>query len=372
MVANVEAMFGGEQAKSIDTGNLQYIESASIKSSTGGDIETVYVANGQMVSKGAKLIKLNNEDLVVSTETSGLKLQSLNDQLAYQQKQLSDYKIYAPIDGTLTLNADVKPGDAVKAGAALGSVADYTQMSFDIPIDELDIAKVQVGQNALVTVDALPETTAKPLAGTVTKVAVSGTSTNGVTTYPVTIQLGQNNQLKGGMNANAQIMISSKQNVLYVPIQAVQTRGSRSFVFVPGSNNQGAQAGSQANGTQSQNSNNAQQRNNSSGQNGNYANRRSNGQNGASGFASRLSPELQKYYANAVMKPVEIGIHNDEYIEIVSGLNEGDTVILPPLAASSSTSQQTGNNAMGGVRFPMGGGNGGNSSFGGSSSRRTQ
>lgn len=64
------------------------------------------------------------------------------------------------------------------------------------------------------------------------------------------------------------------------------------------------------------------------------------------------------YYKGAVLRPVEVGINNDSYIEIVSGLNEGDIVVLPPLSTGSTSTQTTsqqGFNIMGGFGGPGGG-----------------
>ena len=62
-------------------------------------------------------------------------------------------------------------------------------MEFDVLVDELDIAKVKVGQKVNVTVDALQQTSTIPLKGVVKVIAVKGTSTNGVTTYPITVSI---------------------------------------------------------------------------------------------------------------------------------------------------------------------------------------
>lgn len=60
----------------------------------------------------------------------------------------------------------------------------------------------------------------------------------------------------------------------------------------------------------------------------------------------------QEYYANTVMKEVELGINNDEYVEIKSGLSEGSTVVLPPLVTNSSSNSKTNTQQSGG--FNMG------------------
>lgn len=314
MVANVEMNIEGNTIKSKGSSTLSYVKSVTVKSESGGIVDHIDVENGQNVKKGDVLTELQNDDLQLTTETNDLKLQALQIQLEIAKEKLLDYKIYSPIDGTFTLN-DVEQGNSIKQGDILGSVANYDTMEFSIDIDELDIAKIQVGQTANVSIDALTETTDAPLKGTVSKIAVEGTSSDGVSTYPVTIQLEQNAALKGGMNANAEIVVNQRTNVLYVPVEAVQKKDGKSYVMVANNNEKVA------------------------------------GQNSS----------------GSVMKFVTVGISTDQYTEITSGLSEGDAVITTS-ASSSDTTQQ---NGMPGMGMPMDGGGppaGGPPSGGGNSS----
>jgi len=231
MVANAEIDIDGTVIVSKDSNTLSYLRSLTVKAPSGGTIGRLNADNGKNIKKGDILAELNNEDLELTIETNRLKLEDLNSELQTAEEKLMDYKVYAPFDGTLTLN-DVEQGNSIKQGDIIGSVANYDTMEFNINVDELDIAKIQAGQNAKVTIDALPETTEKPLNGAVTKIAVEGTSSNGVSTYPVTVQIEENSALKGSMNANAEIIVNHKTNVLYVPVDAVQKRNGKSFVNV--------------------------------------------------------------------------------------------------------------------------------------------
>ena len=86
-----------------------------------------------------------------------------------------------------------------------------------------------------ITVDALPATSKTPVTGEVAKIAVTGTSESGVTTFIVTVKVNDNlDKLKGGMNANGEIEVSNKENILYVPIEAITTINGKSFVYLKG------------------------------------------------------------------------------------------------------------------------------------------
>lgn len=344
MIASTEITVSGKTIKSIGNSTLSYVESTSAKAELSGAIEGLDVVLGQYVNKGDVLATITNDNLSIELETSNLNIEEMENQLEYLYEKLSHFKIYSNIDGTLSLK-DLKVGDAVKSGQTVFTVSNYDLMEFQIPIDELDIAKIQVGQNVNITVDALEETQQKPLTGVVTQIAMEGNPGNGVTTYPVTIQLTEaNSQLKVGMNVNGEIIVNEKKDVLYVPIEAVQKLGDRNIVYVktaesfgrpqevqnrkPNFGEQKAPEGESAAVRQwpnaDQNTNMRQPSDN------NNANTNSD---------RRMRNQVNDYYAGAVPKAVEIGINNDEYIEIVSGLNERDIVILPQLASNSNNNQ---------------------------------
>jgi HlyD family secretion protein len=396
MKANAEIVTGSGVLSSVDVGTLAYVNNTVLKSDAGGTVKNVKVMENQFVNAGDVLMELQNDDLQLTLDTQDLKIKGLQAQLETAQNQLTYYKIVAPFDGTI-ITQDIKAGDNVKPATVLAILADMGHMEFSVPIDELDIAKIQVGQRVDITVDALPDTSTKPLTGQVTKTAMEGTSQGGVTTYPVTISINETDKLKAGMNANAEIFISEKKGVLMVPLEAVQKMGNRSLVWVKGikqgtgnsgltqgSGNganaagnrrsfnragAGAQSGNQASGAQN---NNAAQ----GAQNGNAAQNAQSGntQQGAQSGNAQLRTAAQNarralavnpYYANAGIVPVETGINNDTYIEVISGLKEGDTVILPPATASSGQSTTQNENAgFGGMgmmgRITTGGGGGGN------------
>jgi HlyD family secretion protein len=347
LIANAEIDVKGDKIISTGSGTMSYLSSAVIRSESGGVIEKINVIEGQLVSKGMVLAELQNDDLMISKETTALKIEDLNNQLDSAKKQLAYYKVSAPIDGVLNLQS-LKVSDAVKQSQLISSVTDYGKMEFEIPIDELDIAKIQIGQQVNVSIDALTETTQRPLKGIVSKIAVEGTSSNGVTTYPVTIQINDTQNVKSGMNANAEILVSTKSNALYLPVQAVQKRGNRSIVMVKGA------AGNQ-------NWKNSGTSNNTSNNQGNQKSNTTRSANGSNSNA--MNVQMQKYYAGTMPKQVKTGINNEAFIEIVSGLNEGDVVILPPVSSSQSGTQAGQSFGQGGgLRIPMGGGGG---NFGG-------
>ncbi len=95
---------------------------------------------------------------------------------------------------------------------------------------ETDATKIQLGQNAIVTFTALPDATVQ---GLVTQVATTATTSGGVVSFPVTIQLNQPvTGLKPGMSASAEVVVDEVDHTLYVPASAISGTGSTARVSV--------------------------------------------------------------------------------------------------------------------------------------------
>jgi len=333
---SVKAYDTGRDELHIIDGSISGISTPSYTTSDGAEVYNVGViienssslAEGMVGSvecniDGVILAELNNEDLQLTIQTNDLKLEDLHSQLQTAEEKLLDYKIYAPFDGTFTLN-DIEQGNSIKQGDILGSVANYDTMEFYIDVDELDIAKIQVGQDAKITIDAITETNDSPLKGAVTKIAVEGSSSNGVSTYPVTVQIEENPALKGGMNANAEIVVNQKTDVLYVPVDAVQKRNGKSFVSVVSG---AGRVGRNSNG----------------------------GANSASNSEGTAEVKKQENTEQTIeMREVQTGISTEDYIEIVSGLKEGEAVVVTSVSSSGNNRQ---NSMMIMGAPPTGGGN---------------
>ncbi|WP_244648353.1 HlyD family efflux transporter periplasmic adaptor subunit [Ruminiclostridium herbifermentans] len=224
----------GTEIVSQDIGKFAYENKKTVQAGISGEFSAVNIKENQYVNKGDVLITINNDDLQITSKTNELKMQDLQNQLAAAKKNLEDYKVYAPFDGTIS-SVSAEQGDSLQRGAALLSIRDFNQMQFTISVDELDISKVKVGQDVSVTVDALSETLTKPRSGKVIYKAMEGTSSNGVATYDVTIKINETENLLAGMNANARIIIDKAENALLLPIEAVTKIGNRAFVWVKGS-----------------------------------------------------------------------------------------------------------------------------------------
>lgn len=223
------------------SGTFQAGHSQTVTAQASGDVTRVNVSVGSKVSAGQALVTLGGASVSTSRTNQSLALEG--DQLAIQRAQddLSNYTILAPISGTV-VEKKFKAGDKIEsealsaAGGTLATLYDMSTMTFTMAVNELDINKVAVGQKVIITAGALD---GQSFTGVVDKVNINGTTTNGFTTYPVTVRLDQDGDtlvqqgLKPGMNISAQIIGQSVEQALSIPVQAV-TRGNTVLVALPG------------------------------------------------------------------------------------------------------------------------------------------
>ena len=133
--------------------------------------------------------------------------------------------IVAPCDGVIA-TIDVEKGDSVEDGTQLMSLVESgAGFELVLSIDELDIPMVELGQSVTVIPDALGDV---QLTGVVQKIAPLGNTETAVTTYDVYVQLNGDvdERIKGGMNVTGEILVSSVQDALLIPSEALIADGS--------------------------------------------------------------------------------------------------------------------------------------------------
>lgn len=229
--AKGEIMVNGTRQISTEASTFTSVTSNTVRAKSMGTVEKLNVYEGKHVNVGDVIAVLNNEDLNTSLKNANLSLQSLTTQYASIQDQLDYYVIKAPMSGTIT-NQTMKVGDMIAAGMSVATIANQDVFEFQIPIDELDIAKLNENEEVRVSIDALAETEKEPLMGKITKLPLEGVATAGVTEYYVTIQIPGDERIRIAMNATAKIVTSSHKDVLMVPVDAVTKENEASYVTI--------------------------------------------------------------------------------------------------------------------------------------------
>ena len=201
--------------------------------------------NGHVTSlENAESTITNDTSTVAEDNASLAKLQAGIDPLDLQSAQLSvtqqqnavqdakndlaNYYVYAQFDGTIaTLTANV--GDTASSGSSIGTLITNDDVA-TITLNEVDATKVQVGQRATMTFDAIDGLT---LTGKVASVDTVGTVSQGVVNYTVTISFDSTDpRVKPGMSVDASIITDTAQDVLIVPSSAIKTANGTSYVQI--------------------------------------------------------------------------------------------------------------------------------------------
>ena len=268
---------------SIGSATFAYQAERTLTAQAAGTVTSINVQEGSEVAKDDIILGLSGDDLTESIQSASESLRSAEISMQNLQDAMNNYTITAPISGTI-IEKDAKVGDAVKAGDTLCIVYDLSYLEMNINVDELQISSISVGQQVQITADAVPD---KTYVGTVTRVSMKGASNGGTTTYPVSIRIDDTDGLRPGMNANAEIVVAEANNALVVPNAAV-VRGS--YVLVTKDSPSAANADT-----------------------------------------AMEAPE------GFVYVPVKTGVSDDDYTQIVSGIQEGDTIGYDPSSVSSDS-----------------------------------
>ena len=206
----------------------------------------------------------------------------------------------APFDG-IVIAVNIEEERQVNANTEAIEIADPSIVEVSGSVDEIDVLFLQIGAQAFVSLEALG---AEPLPGTVSSIASTGTSQQGIVTYPVTIRVdsSESGQLPEGLSATAQVIIREQTDSVLVPLQAL--------------------------------------------------------------YGSVQTPTVRVVSGNDIVeRQVTLGISDDFWVVVEDGLNEGETISMEVIGSSTTgfggigaTFRAVG--GFGGGRGPGGGGGG--------------
>ncbi len=258
---------------------------AGYTSRNNSHVSSLYLARQSIISAQKAI---DDDEYTIAEKTKSLEnliaapdeLDLRSAKLAVEQKEralddvieeLENHTIRAPFDGIIA-SVDIESGDEISSGAAAATIIAENQIA-TVTLNEIDIAKVKIGQKAALTFSAIEDLS---MTGKVIEVSALGSVSQGVVSYDVTIALDTaNEQVKSGMSISATIITDIRQNVLTVPLTAIKSDMQKnSYVLVPNGEGNKQQA-------------------------------------------------------------VTTGLSDDEYVEIIEGLSEGDQIVV------SSSKQNT-------------------------------
>ena len=233
----------------------------------GADKAQLAAAFQQVQETRARLTRLQEPVKQYAVDQALAEVQKAQIQVQQAQRQLDKAQLVAPLDATVAA-VNIKADESVVTGPAI-TLVDVSLLHIDMTVDEIDIAKVQVGQQVSVTLDAL---SGVELAGKVDRIASTATTVNGVVSYAVRVVIDKTDvPLRSGMTANASIVLDTHPNALLAPNWAIRRdkQSGKSYLTLQ--------------------------------------------------VDSKTTREVE----------VKTGLRNDTFSEILSGVNEGQVVVVP-------------------------------------------
>ena len=262
--AKLQTERDGRTVVAIESGAIHFVEDIEVRAGVRGTISSVKAAVGDMVGVETLLATVDASSAKIGHLEQKMELQKAKLSLEEAKSRLDQYVVKAEFDGTL-IELNAEEGDRLPSGDA-AVVASVDQLRMKVVIDEYDIGTVYVGQKAEVYFTAFGN---EPFTGVVGKVGQRGELENGSVNFRAEILIEGNERIKPGMSGDADIFVEKRDGVLRVPREAITILDD------------------------------------------------------GVGIVQRLNQEGQPEALE-----VETGAEGDMFVEIVSGLSEGDLVVL--------------------------------------------
>jgi HlyD family secretion protein len=249
------------------TNNYNAAKARLDRASKGADKAQLSAAVQQIEAAKANLARLKEPARSYDIDQALAQIEQARLQVAQAERRLDQTVLRAPRDGVVSV-VNVKAGESAGPQSTV-SLVDMSRLVVDITVDEIDVAKIQPGQEAILTLDALP---GAEIQGAIDRIAPTSSLVSGVVSYEVRVSLSPTDQpLRVGMTANTSIVLDRRDNVLLAPNWAIRRdrQTGQSFLLVKTGEN--------------------------------------------------ASQEVE----------VETGLRNDTFSEILSGASEGQVVLAP-------------------------------------------
>ena len=304
-------------------GNFEPMTDTVMKAEVTGngslEVAALLVHEGDYVAQGTPIFQIAAsdvedilQDLQSKADSAMEGVESAQSKLDSTTEDYENYTITAPISGQV-ITKNVKIGDTISRNSnsetTLAVIYDLSTLTFEMSVDELDVGNVEVGQTVEITADALENQT---FTGKVTNISLESSQSNGVTNYPVTVTLDTTDGLLPGMNVDGVITLEQAEDTLMIPVESLM-RGNRVYVK-----------------------------------------------------DDSVKESVGDVPAGFKAVEVETGITNEDFVQILSGLEEGQEVYVDE-SSSETSLMMPGMEGMPGGGMPGGGMPGGGMSGGGPS-----
>ena len=218
MAASATVVVNGETVYPYEAGKLDYYRTSELSIPTGTVVSTNLI-DYLSVSAGQLLVQVNGENTENTIFDLEQSLQKAQKELEEAEKNAAYANAVAPIDG-MVIGLSITPGQEITASATALTISDTNTVTISATVDERNVSYLKVGMG----VDL--NQWGNPSFGTISSVSLSSSVNNGVATYPFTIEADNaDGTLQINSNINYNLTASQSDNCLVLPIQAVRTVG---------------------------------------------------------------------------------------------------------------------------------------------------
>ncbi len=224
IVREIGPSFGSIQNFISTSGVVEPQNRLEIKPPISGRIEEILVKEGERVSVGQALVWMSSTERAALLDTARFQGE---EALSYWQEAYKSTPLIAPINAEVIVRA-VEPGQSVTSSDAVIVLSD--RLIVKAQVDETDIGKVKLGQVAVISLDAYPQVKVK---AKVDHISYESEIVNNVTIYEVDVLPEKVPEVfRSGMSASVDIIEVSKEDILIIPLEAVQQDKEGSFVLL--------------------------------------------------------------------------------------------------------------------------------------------
>jgi HlyD family secretion protein len=283
--------------------NTHLLNLLGIKNTIKNSRDTIVNADRSIAEKTEFLAKLKAGADALDIQSAELTVKQRENALLDAKEKLADYFVRAPFDGVIA-KINVEKRDFVSPSTVIAKIISRQKLA-EISLNEIDVAQVKVGQEAILTFDSFPEL---EIRGRVIEISTVGREEQGVVSYEVKISLEKEDaEIKPGMTVSAKIFVHKKENALLVPNSAIKSDSEGQYVEIV--------------------------------KNYNLENK------------DFLRPaEIPQNFIEK--RYIKAGISNDEFTEVLEGLKEGEVIIVRTLSRQAFQNQQQTNPFL--PRLPFG------------------
>lgn len=218
MAASATVVVNGETVYPYEAGKLDYYRTSEL-SIPAGTVVATNLIDYLSVSAGEPLVQVNGENTENTIFDLEQSLQKAQKELEEAEKNAAYANAVAPIDG-MVIGLSITPGQEITASATALTISDTNTVTISATVDERNVSYLKVGMGVNLN------QWGNPSFGTISSVSLSSSVNNGVATYPITIEADNaDGTLQINSNINYNLTASQSDNCLVLPIQAVRTVG---------------------------------------------------------------------------------------------------------------------------------------------------